>query len=687
MELLPAPFGKYFLTDKIATGGMAEIYSAKLLGPGGFEKPLIIKQIHPELSGDREFVDMFVAEAKILVSLSHGNIVPVYELGVVDDIYFIAMEYIDGPTLRALEKALMAVDATMDAACAGFVISKVLEGLTYAHRKGVIHRDLSPRNVMLSREGEIKLVDFGIALREEHLESSKGNLVGSYPYMSPEQVRGQALSAHSDIFSAGILLWEMLSGRDLFRRADPEATLRAVIEAPIEAPSAHAPDVPEALETACMRALARDPAERFVSARQFLQAIQRYLYADDNAVDESELVRLVARYCPPELSRARSESVRPASAPAHADEESERADAPSEPGTVPISRTPPAEHTRPLPRAPILGEPGASAELAEPRDVHTRPIPRRARGKRAPTVRTFATRREFQDVLERATPILPIAAISDEQAQDLESSSESAAESDRAPSDKPARERESVPDFERHATASSGATAIGDSDERANSAHSGKPGSRRRWLLVGMALSVVATALAYLMVRAPTSSQTAQPTRAGQKTQPAAMPGPRLTPAVARSAGGPGAGSKGAARSVVQVDAGPVSETRDAGAGRTDEPGTNAATSAGDSAVKGEPKSAKPASRSRDKVRPPAPVRQSVRQPGRLKVGANPWGEVYVDGKLLGRAPNAWPVTPGKHRIEVVFPVTGREQRKQFSVEIRSNAETSLGIIDFSASE
>src|SRR6185369_7105632 len=164
------------------------------IGPGGFEKPLVIKQIHPKLSGNRHFVDLFVAEAKILVTLAHGNIVPVYELGVVDDTYFIAMDYIDGPTLYRLTEVMAGRDACMEPAVAAWITARLLDGLDYAHRKGegVIHRDLSPRNVMLSRDGEVKLVDFGIAVTlgaggED--EAGQSAPTGSFPYMSPEQVR------------------------------------------------------------------------------------------------------------------------------------------------------------------------------------------------------------------------------------------------------------------------------------------------------------------------------------------------------------------------------------------------------------------------------------------------------------------------------------------------------------------
>src|SRR5260221_7044041 len=143
MAELPTTFGKYYLTELLATGGMAEISLAKIIGPGGFEKPLVIKQIHPKLSGQRHFVDLFVAEAKTLVTLTHGNIVPVYELGVVDETYFIAMDYIDGPTLYRLTETMMRREARMEPVVAAWITARILDGLDYARRTGeaVTHRE------------------------------------------------------------------------------------------------------------------------------------------------------------------------------------------------------------------------------------------------------------------------------------------------------------------------------------------------------------------------------------------------------------------------------------------------------------------------------------------------------------------------------------------------------------------
>jgi len=363
MAELPGPFGKYYLCERLASGGMAEIYLAKLVGPGGFEKQLCIKQISAELGRERAFVDLFVAEAKTLVSLSHGNIVPVYELGLVDDTYFIAMEYVDGPTLAELLRALDKRGKVLDPPMAAFVAGELLKGLDYAHRKAdsVIHRDLSPRNVLVSRDGEVKLVDFGLAVvAGSAMRGRTGRPAGSFPYMSPEQVRQEPLDGRSDLFSAGVLLWEMLTGHYLFARDDEEATLAAVLEGEIPLPSAVRAGVPAELDRICLLLLARDREQRWDSAGEVVAALTRFAYSLEPPVTAAALAALVARTCPP-IKR----SDRPAS----------EVDA---------------------------GDPGSVDFL-----LRTRPM-----GARRPaTVRTFAAQETFQEALSRATPLLPIAAL------------------------------------------------------------------------------------------------------------------------------------------------------------------------------------------------------------------------------------------------------------------------------------
>ncbi|MEZ4367055.1 MAG: protein kinase [Kofleriaceae bacterium] len=369
MTELPAAFGKYSLTEKLATGGMAEIYLAKLLGPLGFEKQLVIKQIHPRLSGQRAFVELFVAEAKTLVSLTHGNIVPVYELGVVDDTYFIAMEYLDGPTLQRFTDALTARGEQLPPPLAAWIAAEILGGLDHAHRRGdgVIHRDLSPRNVMLSRDGEVKLVDFGIAVTLGSAgEEDGGAPTGSFPYMSPEQVRREALTAQSDLFSVGVLLWEMLTGARLFARPTPEATLAAVKAHPVPPPSTLAGAAAAPLDDLVARAVARAPEHRWASAAEFRAALLRYLYAQDPAPGARDLAPLIARACPPHARRA----------PTQGGDDS----------------------------GPVLAEPGAPS---------TAVMPRAPRGKPKPRARTVATHVELERALERATPIAGVPALVD----------------------------------------------------------------------------------------------------------------------------------------------------------------------------------------------------------------------------------------------------------------------------------
>ena len=385
---LPATFGKYFLTEKLATGGMAEIYLAKIVGPGGFEKQLVIKQIHPRLSGQRHFVDLFVAEAKTLVTLAHGNIVPVYELGVIDDTYFISMEYIDGPTLYRLTETLRRRGARMAPAVAAWITARIVEGLDYAHRKGdgVIHRDLSPRNVMLSRDGEVKLVDFGIAVTlgaAGEDDAGESAPTGSFPYMSPEQVRKEPLTVQTDLFSVGVLLWEMLVGHRLFARSDPEATLHAVIASDIPRPSAEHADVPSRLDDVVMRALERDTTARWASAGDMLAALQRYLYSLDDPPGPRDVAALVGRYCPPSTRRL----------PTHHDDlaDSEPSPGATQPRGRAASATPAAadEPPRPGPMTAVI-----------PRDVAG---PRGKRPTRART-ETFATHVELEQMLELALP-------------------------------------------------------------------------------------------------------------------------------------------------------------------------------------------------------------------------------------------------------------------------------------------
>lgn len=203
----PVPFGNYLLDELIAVGGMARVYRARLRGALGFEKPLVVKQVRPELAQDPRFVAMFAEEAKTLVRLTHPHIVTVYELGVVDETYFIAMEYIEGVTLHALIE-----NGTLSAEFAAHIASQVCDALHHAHERfDLVHRDVTPRNILVDEEGQTRLVDFGIAVPRDGGNEDEGGF-GSIGYMSPEQLRGASLGPRSDVFSLGCAIYQSLFG-------------------------------------------------------------------------------------------------------------------------------------------------------------------------------------------------------------------------------------------------------------------------------------------------------------------------------------------------------------------------------------------------------------------------------------------------------------------------------------------
>ena len=265
---------------------MAEVFLARQSGMDGFEKPVVIKRILPQLSGEPSFVEMFLNEARVAARLSHPSIVHVFDFGKVDDQYYIAMEFIHGEDLRAIAKAAEKHDKRPSMAAVARIIADMLGALHYAHtrvgsdgkRLGLVHRDISPQNVLVTYEGGVKLVDFGIAKATESQagqQTQAGMLKGKYAYMSPEQCRGKPLDARSDVFAVGILLWELLSWKRLFKRESDLATLVAVADEAIPPLVAVRNDVPPELDRICNRALARNVDDRYPSA----QAMQSDLEA------------------------------------------------------------------------------------------------------------------------------------------------------------------------------------------------------------------------------------------------------------------------------------------------------------------------------------------------------------------------------------------------------------------------
>jgi serine/threonine protein kinase len=283
-DSLPQQFGRYQLLQKIATGGMAEIFKAKATGEGGFEKLVAIKRILPHLSSDPEFLAMFMKEAKLAALLSHQNIVQIFDFGQVDDVYYIAMEYLWGNDLRSILKQAKET-RPLPIECALYIASRTCAGLEYSHNLkdlsgaplNIIHRDVNPQNVLITHQGEIKIVDFGIAkIAEKDASTKVGVLKGKVPYMSPEQASGAPIDKRSDIFSAGVLLYEMVTGQRAFQGETLE-TLDRVRAAQFRAPEVVVPGLPGEIYEILHTALAKNPEQRFQTCAEMFARLDNCL--------------------------------------------------------------------------------------------------------------------------------------------------------------------------------------------------------------------------------------------------------------------------------------------------------------------------------------------------------------------------------------------------------------------------
>lgn len=315
-------FGQYRLLERINVGGMAEVYKAKLVGVEGFEKFLAIKRILPAVAADRDFISMFVDEAKISVQLNHAHIAQIFELGRLGDTYFIALEYVSGKDLRALAERLRRLGEKAPPELAAYVMSRVLEGLDYAHRKrdahgrdlGIVHRDVSPQNVLVSYEGDVKLIDFGIAKAAgKMLRTQAGILKGKFGYMSPEQVRGQVVDRRSDVFAAGIVLHELLTGERLFTGSSDYSVLEKVRRAEVPRLRSVRRSVPPALERIVERALTREPADRYAWASDMAADLQRFLLSQDRLFTREDLASYMKRVFTEEFEREKRSGTEPSS--------------------------------------------------------------------------------------------------------------------------------------------------------------------------------------------------------------------------------------------------------------------------------------------------------------------------------------------------------------------------------------
>ncbi len=284
MLVLPHTHGRYRLIERIAQGGMAEIYRAEYHGGGDFVRTVAVKRILPQWSQDSQFNKMLQDEAKLLVKLQHQNIVQVFELGEDEGVFYISMYYVDGVDLRALHQLLHQRGEKLPPKFVYWIVSDVLRALAFAHGRVssdgsplmVVHRDVSPQNILLARHGEVKVADFGIAKgRHRDDETALGQLKGKLAYMSPEQARGETIDSRSDLFSLGIVLYEMLTGARLFDGDSDLVVLQKVQEAVI--PTGWEQGVAPSIRAILRRCLKKNPDDRFQTAEEVLSAISSYI--------------------------------------------------------------------------------------------------------------------------------------------------------------------------------------------------------------------------------------------------------------------------------------------------------------------------------------------------------------------------------------------------------------------------
>jgi serine/threonine protein kinase len=282
----PTSLGRYELLTKLATGGMAEIYLARQSGIEGFQRLVVIKRILPHLASQERFVEMFLDEARIAAQLNHPNIVHIYDLGQAGKDFFIAMEYLEGESLGYVARQAVKAGKHLPPGLAAGIVLAVCEGLNFAHEYedtsskslSIVHRDVSPHNIIVLFNGGVKLVDFGIAKANTQAHHTMtGTLKGKPTYMAPEQLLSKPVDARSDIFSLGVVLWELLSRRRLFKRDSDAASIQAVLNEPIPSIREFQPEVPEDFDRIALRALEKDPSDRYQNAGAMAADLDQHL--------------------------------------------------------------------------------------------------------------------------------------------------------------------------------------------------------------------------------------------------------------------------------------------------------------------------------------------------------------------------------------------------------------------------
>ena len=284
--------------QRVAVGGMAEVFLGRRVGPDGFEKRVALKRILPHLAKQPDFVAMFLHEAKLAAGLDHPHIVHIHDFGRDGDAYYLAMEYVCGEDLSALWRRANELGAPLPVADVATILVAACEALHHAHEQGIVHRDVTPANLLVSYDGVVKLADFGIAKSQavaSRAQTNVGTLKGKVPYMSPEQARARSLDRRSDLFSLGVVAWELLTGKRLFHRRSELDMLRAVQMGDVPPLASVRPDIPPALAAAVETALEHDANDRWDNAAEVAQAITAAMAAAGEPPSKARLAATMAR--------------------------------------------------------------------------------------------------------------------------------------------------------------------------------------------------------------------------------------------------------------------------------------------------------------------------------------------------------------------------------------------------------
>jgi serine/threonine protein kinase len=293
---------RYRVIERLESGGMAEVFRAESEGLQGFRKQVAIKRVLPHLSSKKKFISMFLDEARLSAQLSHSNCVQVFDIGVGDSAFFIVMEFVDGANLKAIIEHIKKHGRDFPVEAAVYIALEICKGLAYAHELTdangiplyIVHRDMSPPNVLITKHGEIKIVDFGLAKANSQLEKSEPGIIkGKFSYLSPEAAMGQDVDARTDVFAVGIILWELLSGQRLFLGDTDFQTVKKVQAAHVPSISQINKKVPQELERIIVRALARDPSQRYPTARAVGTDLSKFMFRYAVPVSTFDIEQLV----------------------------------------------------------------------------------------------------------------------------------------------------------------------------------------------------------------------------------------------------------------------------------------------------------------------------------------------------------------------------------------------------------